>query len=75
MDLVILGLGALNVIQFIFWSVQNQKLVNKLMSRNFAEYDMVLHKPKVQEVKSHRDYESDIEEREILAELNGMLPK
>lgn len=30
----------LNVGQFAFWSYQNQKLVNKLMSRSYFEYEM-----------------------------------
>ena len=30
-----------NIAQFIFWSIQNQKLVNKLMSRNYHEYEQV----------------------------------
>lgn len=71
-----IAMTALNIIQFIFWSWQNQRLVNKLMSRNFAEYDYVIHKPKEDsKIKSHREYESELEEQEILSELNGLLPK
>ena len=36
--LVILSLIGLNVFQHVYWSRQNQKLVDKLMSRNYHEY-------------------------------------
>lgn len=36
--LVIALLAALNVVQAVFWMRQTQKLVDKLMSRNYAEY-------------------------------------
>ncbi len=41
---VIFILTALNIFQFIFWSYQNQKLVNKVMSRSYFEYELA-HKP------------------------------
>lgn len=37
---VLLILAALNVFQFIFWSYQNQRLVNKIMSRSYFEYEL-----------------------------------
>lgn len=67
-----IGLGALNIFQFIFWSWQNQMLVNKLMARGLVEY-VQLTEPKKEEPKSYRDYEDDLEESEILKELNGQL--
>lgn len=33
-----LVLLSLNVFQFIFWSRQTHRLIDKLMSRNYAEY-------------------------------------
>lgn len=35
---VICALILLNVFQFIFWARQVQRLVDKLMSRNYGEY-------------------------------------
>lgn len=32
-------LAILNVFQLIYWSRQTQKLIDKLMSRNYAEYE------------------------------------
>ncbi len=40
-QILILIFLALNIGQFIFWSYQNQKLVNKLMSRSYFEYNQV----------------------------------
>lgn len=69
-------LVATNVFQFLFWSNQNQKLIDKLMSKNFAEYQAVKRKP---DVKPQKDPEEELaaieEERQILNELNGMLPQ
>ena len=31
-----------NALQFAFWSYQNQKLVNKVMSRSYHEYEQAL---------------------------------
>lgn len=45
-EAVVMILLALNVFQFIFWSFQNQKLVNKLMSRSYFEYEQVAAPPK-----------------------------
>ena len=36
--LTIFGLLALNAWQFWFWSRETQKLIDKLMSRNYADY-------------------------------------
>ena len=38
---VVCSLILLLVIQNFFWSVQVQKLVNKLMSRNYGEYQQL----------------------------------
>lgn len=60
---------AVNVFQFIFWSRQVQKLVDKVMSRNYAEYDQIS-RPK-RENKLQQPPE--IGEDEVLSELNSML--
>lgn len=39
--ILVLSLIGLNVFQHIFWSRQVQQLVDKLMSRNYAEYSVV----------------------------------
>lgn len=73
---VCLFLLCLNVVQFVFWGVTCQKLMNKLMSRNYAEYDLVKRGPKaVPERKSQSEYEEELEESQILAELNGTILK
>lgn len=66
-----LGLLVLNIFQFVFWSWQNQMLVNKLMCRDLAEYKHVTEPPRPKESKSFDEYEDEHEEKEILAELNG----
>lgn len=72
-DLIAIGLLAgLNVFQFIFWSVQNQRLVDKLMSRDFAEYNHVKSGPPPR-VEPRLDLESVAEEQAILAEINGFV--
>ena len=72
MDWWILGaLVALNIFQLIFWGFQVQRLVNKLMSRSYAEYDLVKRGPApAQEFK--QDPES-ADEHDVLKELNGMI--
>lgn len=37
-NIFVFSLLGLNIIQFIFWSRQVQRLIDKLMSRNYAEY-------------------------------------
>lgn len=72
-ELVVIGLlCALNVFQFLFWSVQNQRLVDKLMSRNYAEYDLVKQGPPPRR-EVPVDTEAIREEADILAELNGFV--
>lgn len=69
---VLVILTALNFFQFIFWSWQNQTLVNKIMCRNYADY--VLSKDQsVPVVDRSDDKEAIVEELEILNELNGQL--
>lgn len=42
----VLILAILNVFQFIFWSYQVQKLINKMMSKSYYEYEQVKSPPK-----------------------------
>lgn len=48
-ELVIALLCALIVYQQWFWARQNQRLVDKVMSRNYAEYHAVQQAPAVTE--------------------------
>lgn len=62
-----------NGLQFWFWSRQNQKLVDKLMSRNYGEYVSLT---KTQEENSQElvpmDLHGEAEETDQLRELNGV---
>lgn len=68
---VSIGLVAFNVFQFIFWSWQNQTLVNKLMCRDLAEYNYITNKPEKSEPSAAIN--DEYEQQQILAELNGIL--
>lgn len=70
---VVITLAGLNIFQFIFWSIQQHKLVNKLMSRNYAEYNQII-SPAPIEQREIIDFRPHKEEEDILNELNGMLP-
>ena len=42
---LVIVLILLNIAQFFFWSRQVQRLVDKLMSRNYAEYHQLQNPP------------------------------
>lgn len=67
-----LTLLALNIFQIIFWSYQNQKLVNKLMSRSYFEYEQVNTPPapKGFSVPMLPDDETSVDETRIMSEIN-----
>ena len=66
-------LAGLNICQYLFWSRQVNQLLNKLMSRNYAEYVSIEKEIKAPaQIKMDLDPDVD-EEKEILSELNGML--
>lgn len=64
---------ALNLLQFVYWSWQVHRLVNKLMSRNFAEYHAIVQGP-IKDTPRAIPLEH-VEEKHILEELNGMFPR
>lgn len=69
-SLIILGTCALlllisNILQFRFWAKQNQALVDKLMSRNYAEY-VQANSP----VTKPLQFDPIISDDEVLRELN-----
>ncbi len=69
-EYLIAGLALTNVVQFMFWSWQNQTLVNKLMCKDYAEYNLIKKgPPKVQPIEE--DPREEIESQEILRELNS----
>lgn len=69
MDYVLWGLLGLNIFQSVYWSRQVQKLVDKLMSRNYAEYVQVT-KPILPTVRLD---DASVDEADVLDELNGMI--
>lgn len=71
-ELLISFLILLNLFQFIFWSYQVQKMINKLMSKNYAEYDLVKSGPPPVEIKPENPFSAH-EEQAILDELNGLI--
>lgn len=68
---IILILILLNALQMLFWGYQCQRLINKVMSRNYAEYDLIVNGPREAPPKKE-DPISQQEEQEILDELNGL---
>jgi hypothetical protein len=67
------GLLALNAFQLVYWSRLQTRLVDRIMSKNYAEY-VQLNKPvlpKALESITLPD-DSEIEERDVLNVLNGM---
>lgn len=70
MEYVIFVLLGLNVFQLVYWSRQVHKLVDKIMSRNYAEY-VQTNRPTLPTVS--KDDDSFVEESDVLNELNGVL--
>lgn len=68
-DYLIFGLVSLILIQHLFWTYQTHKLLDKLMSKNFAEYHMIKNPAKVEKPREL----DPIEEKQLLNEINGML--
>ena len=68
-----------NVIQFIYWSRLHNDLMDKLMSKNFAEYSNVKNFPKILEKTEAKNKMNDEELQkindEVLSELNGIFKK
>lgn len=50
-------------------------MVNKLMCKDFTEYKLNTTKPERQVVDLSDEIAAEAEEQDVLAELNGMLPK
>jgi hypothetical protein len=71
---IIVALLGLNVFQLIYWSRQVHKLIDKLMSRNYADYQAWANKPEVAlpapQVPLQFSVENDDED---LQRLNGIM--
>lgn len=63
-----------NAVQFWFWSRQNQRLVDKVMSKNYADYvqSHTIAQPVINDVHAVEDLK--IEDTDVLRELNRALP-
>lgn len=70
--IVIVILSFLNVFQLLFWSIQNRKLIDRLMSRNYAEYVQAEHLVKASPTEYQTQTPQFIEDPE-LNELNARL--
>jgi hypothetical protein len=70
-DVIVYCLLGLNVVQFLFWGLVTKNLVDRLMSRNYADYVSATKPPPSQTVKL-LDPEI-IEEQDVLNELNGIM--
>lgn len=73
---VVASLAFMNCLQLVFWSLVVHRLVNKIMSRNYGEYDLVKNGPAIEQKSalSFSEYQEMMEEKEILNDLNSMLP-
>ena len=73
-----LSLGILvvwNIVQFIFWSKQVHRLIDKVMSRNYAEFVQAerTRGPSLVKKELGKLPESEqVEEEKVLQELNGL---
>lgn len=72
--IVILSLVALNIFQLVHWSRTTQRLIDKLMSKNYAEYVQSENLKASLPMPKLTDSLSREEENDLLREINGMLP-
>jgi len=68
-----LGLLVLNVIQIFLWGKLTHLLVDKLMSRNYAEWVQANVSAKVEAKGFVLPSDEETEHADVLQELNGML--
>lgn len=68
---IILILIALNVMQFIFWSYQMHRLLNKIMSRSYFEYKQAdVLKVETREKIRIQEEPDDVEDFGVLEGIN-----
>lgn len=70
---IIILLATLNVWQHWFWSRYSGRLIDKLMSRNYAEYKQVEQSVSSPTLPNSHQETTDPTNDQILRELNGML--
>lgn len=66
------ALSLANLFQLIFWGYHVHVLLNRAMSKNFAEYNLIKKGPP--KITTVNLVEDESEETSILNELNGMFP-
>lgn len=71
---ILLALFVMNILQFFFWSRQNQRLVDKVMSKNYADYVQSHAIAQPSDVVVHQAEDLKIEDADVLRELNRALP-
>jgi hypothetical protein len=69
----IFALFALNIWQFWFWSRQNHRLVDKIMSRNYAEYVQTEHLATTSPQSKTQTNQIQFQHDPVLDELNSMI--
>ncbi len=66
-------LGALNLFQLVYWSRQVHKLIDKLMSRNYADY-VTVQRPAMPDLPQASIFnEQTIDQDKDLAALNNIM--
>lgn len=73
MMIVIGVLALLNVFQLVYWSRLQSRLIDKLMSRNYAEYVQLSKPQPSQGLEVTLPDQSEVEEQDVLSTLNRML--
>jgi hypothetical protein len=73
MLIVIATLAGLNVFQLVYWSRLQSRLVDKLMSRNYAEYVQLSKPPPSPGLAVTLPDHAAVEEQDVLSTLNRML--
>ena len=70
-SIVIVSLLGLNIFQLIYWSRETHRLIDKVMSKNYAEY-VQSEKFKADLPQPRKIDTSEISDDDVLRELNGM---
>lgn len=71
--IAITGLLLLNAFQLVYWSRLQTRLIDRIMSRNYAEYVQLTKPDLPKALQVTLPDESLVEEQDVLKALNGML--
>jgi hypothetical protein len=77
LSFVALGLGILNIAQFVFYMVHTHKLLNKLMSKSYYEYALTKKLSKERPEEPHFQTSAPLttaEDSQVLNDLNAIVP-